>query len=60
VIHSIAKFVRHHDVVDHLRLGWCPSLGLVGTHHGFDSVLMLCPVVVPPLDPAAVGPEAPL
>jgi hypothetical protein len=51
MIHTIARFVRHHDVVDHLRVGWCPSAALEGTHHSEHSVLVVwmcaCPVAVP-------------
>jgi hypothetical protein len=41
MIVSHTKFVPHHEVLDHMRLGWCPSPALAGTHHGEYSVLML-------------------
>jgi hypothetical protein len=41
MIVSHTKFVPYHEVLDHLRLGWCPSPALAGTHHGEYSVLML-------------------
>lgn len=28
------KWVRHHDVLEHLRLGWVGTKALEGTHHG--------------------------
>jgi hypothetical protein len=61
MIAAAAKFVRHHDVVDHLRVGWCQTGALEGTHHGEHSVLLVwqcsCAVVVPA---SRSGPEPPL
>jgi hypothetical protein len=52
----------HHRALDFMRLGWCPSPALAGTHHGADSVLMLwqcvCPVVLPARDCATAEPAA--
>lgn len=45
------KFVRHHDAIDHLRLGWLALPDLDGTSHGQWSVLCVwlcsCPLVQP-------------
>jgi hypothetical protein len=55
------RFVLHHDALDYLRLGWCPSLcdrslcdrslALDSTPHGQYSVLLSwlcqCPLVEP-------------
>lgn len=48
----IHRFVRHHDALDYLRLGWIPRATLDGTTHGQWSVHVewICPTC-PPIEP---------
>ena len=40
MIRAVARFVRHHEAFDHLRLG-CATAALQDTHHGEHSVLLM-------------------
>jgi hypothetical protein len=45
------RFVPYHLVDEYLRLGWCPSPALDGTHHAAYSVFMSWLCGCPPVEP---------
>jgi hypothetical protein len=47
----IHKFVRHHAVENHLRLGWLATAALCGTYHEQFSMHMVWLCVCTPAEP---------
>lgn len=51
MIVRLHKFVRHHAVEDHLRLGWVMTAALCGTWHGQYSRHMIWLCACRPVEP---------